>query len=240
MKSRPLRHLDWSSAVFASAYIWSKWNRQFRLKSIGLRLQGSQVYLKLDVEHISKLGGDFQKFREMTIGEDFTEPLINGEINSSVITSSVFVVTENHIAVTRPLCDGHGNNPIANDPSKIGFSKWVWGEVREQCWLSGPIVAMYFMQFLMSIVGVMYIGHLGALPLAAVSLANSFGGITGFTVLVRAISCPSLRWRWLAVNGTTDSFSWLLMGSLSKFQIGFCGPGVQCWGCLIPVCFSVF
>lgn len=120
----------------------------------------------------------------MTIGEDFAEPLINGEINPPTVTSSVFTVAENYIAVTRPLSEGHGNNPVSHDPEEKGTSRWLWGEIREQCWLAGPIMGMYMLQYVMAMAGIVFIGHLGSFPLAVVSLANSFCGITGFTFLL--------------------------------------------------------
>lgn len=116
-----------------------------------------------------------------TTGSEFTEPLINGEINPPTITTTVFTVAENYIAVTRPLPNNHASNPVSN--SKEGTTRWVWAEVREQCWLAGPIMAMYMLQYVMALAGIIYIGHLGSFPLAAVTLTNSFCGITGFTVL---------------------------------------------------------
>ncbi|KAG0580689.1 hypothetical protein KC19_4G191800 [Ceratodon purpureus] len=126
---------------------------------------------------------DDQSTMAMAMGEEFAEPLINGEINPPTVTSSVFTVAENYIAVTRPLSDGHGNNPVSHDPEEKGTSRWVWAEVREQCWLAGPIMGMYLLQYVMAIAGVVFIGHLGSFPLAAASLTNSFCGITGFTFL---------------------------------------------------------
>jgi hypothetical protein len=138
----------------------------------------------------------------MTIGEDFAEPLINGEINPPTVTSSVFTVAENYIAVTRPLSEGHGNNPVSHDPEEKGTSRWLWGEIREQCWLAGPIMGMYMLQYVMAIAGIIFIGHLGSFPLAVVSLANSFCGITGFTFLVNP-SLPSFQ-KTLPEHATDD------------------------------------
>lgn len=120
----------------------------------------------------------------MTIGGDFTEALINGEPNARSTTLAVFTVAENFIAVTRPLSDGHGNNPGSHGPEEGGSSRWAWGEVREQCWLAGPIMGMYLLQYIMAMSGTVFVGHLGPFPLAAVTLANSFTAMTGFSVLV--------------------------------------------------------
>lgn len=119
----------------------------------------------------------------MTTGEEFAEPLINGEINPPSITSTVFTVAENYIAVPHPLSDGHASNPVSHDPEEKGTSRWIWAEVREQCWLAGPIMGMYMLQYVMALSGIIFLGHLGSFPLAAVTLSNSFCGITGFTLL---------------------------------------------------------
>ncbi|KAG0592969.1 hypothetical protein KC19_1G294200 [Ceratodon purpureus] len=120
----------------------------------------------------------------MTIGEGFTEPLINAEVNPLSMTPSVFTVAENNVAVTRPLSDGHAENPVSHDPEEKGISRWVWAEVREQCWLAGPIMCMYMMQYITNIACTVFMGHLGAFYLAAHTLANCFCSMSGFTVLV--------------------------------------------------------
>lgn len=126
----------------------------------------------------------------MTIGEvDFTEPLINAELTPPMIASSLFTAAEHYVASIKPLSNGHGDNPVSHDPeAKVGTTassqRWVWGEVREQCWLAGPIMAMYLLQYIISVAGTIFVGHLGSLPLAAFSLANAFTSITGFTLLV--------------------------------------------------------
>lgn len=119
----------------------------------------------------------------MTIVEDLKEPLITGELSPLTIPSSVFPVAENFIAVTE-LSNGQANNPVSHDPEEIDSSRWVWGEIREQCWLAGPIVAMYLLQYVMNLAGTVFVGHLGSLPLAAYALASAFTNITGFHVLI--------------------------------------------------------
>nr|XP_024390353.1 protein DETOXIFICATION 16-like isoform X3 [Physcomitrium patens] len=119
----------------------------------------------------------------MTIGEDFMEPLKNGDVYPPSITPTVFTVVDNYSSVIRTLSDGLGNNPVGHDVEAKGMSKWVWGEVREQLWLAGPIMVMYAMQYIMTMGGVVFVGHLGAFSLAAMTLANSFCGITGYTIL---------------------------------------------------------
>ena len=104
---------------------------------------------------------------------DFTEPLINGE-QRRLASDSALVIPEAYAAV----------NPEGHDPRGTGVKRWAWGEIREQCWLSAPIMAMYMLQHMVWLSGNLFVGHLGAFPLAAVSLANSFSCITGYYVLV--------------------------------------------------------
>jgi hypothetical protein len=120
----------------------------------------------------------------MTMGEEFSEPLINAELGPPPISSSIVVHAESYGAVNRPLSDGHGSNPMGHEPERDP-SRWLWTEIQEQCWLSLPIMAMYGLQFVLAISGITFVGHLGAFALSAVSLANSFVGITGSAVLVR-------------------------------------------------------
>lgn len=126
----------------------------------------------------------------MTMGEEFAEPLINAELGPPPISSSMLVHADNYGAVNRPLSDGHGSNPMGHEPER-GPSRWLRSEIQEQCWLSLPIMAMYGLQFVMLMSGMTFVGHLGAFSLSAVSLGNSFAGITGLAVLVRQFCNPS-------------------------------------------------
>ncbi|KAF8721678.1 hypothetical protein HU200_022850 [Digitaria exilis] len=51
------------------------------------------------------------------------------------------------------------------------------GEVKKQLYLAGPLN-------MVQMVSVMFVGHLGELALASASLATSFAGVTGFSLLV--------------------------------------------------------
>ncbi|KFK24346.1 hypothetical protein AALP_AAs70657U000100 [Arabis alpina] len=56
-------------------------------------------------------------------------------------------------------------------------------EVKKQLWLSGPLIAVSVLQFSLQIISVMFVGHLGSLPLSAASIATSFASVTGLTFL---------------------------------------------------------
>jgi MATE family multidrug resistance protein len=64
----------------------------------------------------------------------------------------------------------------------------VSDEVKRQLWLAGPLIAGSLMQNLIQVISIMFVGHLGELPLAGASMATSFATVTGFSLLVRNIS----------------------------------------------------
>jgi MATE family multidrug resistance protein len=51
--------------------------------------------------------------------------------------------------------------------------------------LAGPLVASGILRSVVQLVSVMFVGHLGELPLAGASLATSLANVTGFSLLVR-------------------------------------------------------
>jgi hypothetical protein len=57
-------------------------------------------------------------------------------------------------------------------------------EVKKQLWLAGPLVAGALLRYVIQMISVMFVGHLGELPLAGASMANSFTTVTGFSLLV--------------------------------------------------------
>ncbi|KAJ6793452.1 protein DETOXIFICATION 16-like [Iris pallida] len=58
------------------------------------------------------------------------------------------------------------------------------GEVERQLRLAAPLVAASLLQYSLQLISAMFVGHLGELPLSAVSLASSFANVTGFSVLL--------------------------------------------------------
>jgi len=64
-------------------------------------------------------------------------------------------------------------------------------EVKKQLWLSAPLIGVSLLQYSLQVISVMFVGHLGSLPLSAASIATSFASVTGFTFLVRFF-VPSL------------------------------------------------
>lgn len=78
------------------------------------------------------------------------------------------------------------NSPLLSHPckSKAGFSKHeILSEVKKQLVLAGPLVSVNFLIFSLQLISVMFVGHLGRLPLSGASMATSFASVTGFSLL---------------------------------------------------------
>lgn len=60
----------------------------------------------------------------------------------------------------------------------------VRSEVRKQLYLAGPLIAAWILQNIVQMISVMFVGHLGELALSSASIATSFAGVTGFSLLV--------------------------------------------------------
>ncbi|KAJ1270510.1 hypothetical protein BS78_06G057400 [Paspalum vaginatum] len=75
--------------------------------------------------------------------------------------------------------------PSMNEPLlKNGVQKGlVLPEVRKQLYLAGPLIAAWILQNIIQMISVMFVGHLGELALSSASIATSFAGVTGFSLL---------------------------------------------------------
>ncbi|XP_043700178.1 protein DETOXIFICATION 16-like [Telopea speciosissima] len=56
-------------------------------------------------------------------------------------------------------------------------------EIKKQLWLAGPLTCVCFLQFCLQVISIMFVGHLGELPLASASLGTSFASVTGFSLM---------------------------------------------------------
>ena len=63
-------------------------------------------------------------------------------------------------------------------------NKTVVEEVKKQLWLAGPLIAVNLLLNSLQLISIMFVGHLGELPLSGASMANSFASVTGFSVMV--------------------------------------------------------
>ncbi|XP_051144470.1 protein DETOXIFICATION 16-like isoform X4 [Andrographis paniculata] len=57
-------------------------------------------------------------------------------------------------------------------------------EAKQQLVLALPLVAVNMLQYCLQVISVMFVGHLGELPLSSASVATSFASVTGFSVLL--------------------------------------------------------
>lgn len=70
----------------------------------------------------------------------------------------------------------------ANNGSLVRKNEIVM-EAMKQIKLAGPLMAVNFLLFSLQVISVMFVGHLGELPLAAASVATSFASVTGLSLL---------------------------------------------------------
>ncbi|XP_074321706.1 protein DETOXIFICATION 16-like [Silene latifolia] len=60
----------------------------------------------------------------------------------------------------------------------------VFEEAKKQFKLAGPLIAVSILQFCIQLISIMFVGHLGQLPLSSASLGTSFASVTGLYVLL--------------------------------------------------------
>ena len=65
-------------------------------------------------------------------------------------------------------------------------------EAKKQLWLAGPLIAVSLLQYSLQMISIMFVGHLGNLPLSGASLGSSFASVTGYSVLVSGFCSISL------------------------------------------------
>lgn len=102
---------------------------------------------------------------------------------------------------------------------KIRFNgeKWeeVITEVKKQMGLAGPLVLVSFLQYSLQLISIMFIGHLGELQLSGASMAFSFAGVTGFSLLVYICFFPIFPLALILC---------CLCFALLSFETSFCWP----------------
>ncbi|XP_026380715.1 protein DETOXIFICATION 14-like [Papaver somniferum] len=68
---------------------------------------------------------------------------------------------------------------------KIGLTWSVFAEEAKVVgYIGGPMVAVNLSMFLLQLISMMFVGHLGKLSLSSAALATSFCGVTGFSLLL--------------------------------------------------------
>ncbi|KAL2542462.1 MATE efflux family protein [Abeliophyllum distichum] len=75
-----------------------------------------------------------------------------------------------------------------NEESGSNFIGELIGEAKQQLNLAVLLIAVSILQYCLQVISIMFVGHLGELPLSSASMATSFASVTGFSVLVSNIS----------------------------------------------------
>ena len=134
----------------------------------------------------NRVGLVFVKWCAMTIGENLVEPLVNADVNAP----PVLTLAGSFMAVPRPL--SHDWSSVCRDAElEKSTARRVWGEVREQCGLAGPIMIMYLLDYGNGITNTVFVGHLGPFALAVFTLGNTFTAMAGFTAQVEFTPSPA-------------------------------------------------
>lgn len=74
-------------------------------------------------------------------------------------------------------------SPLVGQKRQEGWCRFG-EEAKRQIWLAGPLIGVSVLQYSLQVIGIMFVGHLGNLPLSGASLASSFANVSGFSVLV--------------------------------------------------------
>jgi MATE family multidrug resistance protein len=100
--------------------------------------------------------------------------------------------TSNKSNLEIPLCS-NSNQQRNHELEAHTFVQWcciredVVEEAKKQLWLAGPLIAVSLLQYSLQMISIMFVGHLGKLPLSGASLGNSFASVTGYSVLVSGL-----------------------------------------------------
>ncbi|KAL3686043.1 hypothetical protein R1sor_004065 [Riccia sorocarpa] len=93
--------------------------------------------------------------------------------------------------LTKPLLKDEDNHKLLlsrNSSCESGetddFRKWLVDELSKQFWISGPLILFYLLNYSLSSVSLMYVGHLGELELASSQLAVSTAYATGLNLMI--------------------------------------------------------
>lgn len=65
----------------------------------------------------------------------------------------------------------------------------ILSEFKKQLYLAGPLMAVNLLVCGLSMISVMFVGHLGELALSGASMATSFASVTGTSLMVSLFFC---------------------------------------------------
>uniref|UniRef100_A0ACD5UWR0 Uncharacterized protein n=2 Tax=Avena sativa TaxID=4498 RepID=A0ACD5UWR0_AVESA len=96
-----------------------------------------------------------------------------------------------HLPFLVERCEVSAMAPSMEEPLVGGNVEKIGGpgdslvviEVKKQLYLAGPLIVGSLLQNIVQMISVMFVGHLGELALSSASIATSFAGVTGFSLL---------------------------------------------------------
>lgn len=91
-------------------------------------------------------------------------------------------------------------------------------ELKRQLRLALPLIAVSFLQYCLQVISIMFVGHLGELPLSSASIATSLASVTGFSVLGWGV-----HWK-------------RYVGNLTELKNIICSVSIHREGCLFFLC----
>ncbi|CAL5399879.1 unnamed protein product [Camellia sinensis] len=85
-----------------------------------------------------------------------------------------------------PLIPNEERNDHDSDGEahQVGCGAKIFEEAKKQLGLAGPLIVVSLLQYCLQMIWIMFVGHLGMLPLSSASLGTSFASVTGFSLLV--------------------------------------------------------
>ncbi|KAK9096190.1 hypothetical protein Sjap_021687 [Stephania japonica] len=82
-----------------------------------------------------------------------------------------------------PLLLGICEEDVDDTLGHTKHHKALFEEMKKQVRLAGPLMSVSFLLYCVQVISVMFVGHLGELPLSGASMATSFASVTGFSLL---------------------------------------------------------
>lgn len=83
-----------------------------------------------------------------------------------------------------PLIPNYGKSFGSSVEEEESRGSEVLNEIKRQLWLAGPLIGSSLLQYTLQVISVMFVGHLGELALSGASMATSFAGVTGFSLML--------------------------------------------------------
>ncbi|KAL3702092.1 hypothetical protein R1sor_020114 [Riccia sorocarpa] len=99
--------------------------------------------------------------------EHLTKPLLKDEDNHELLLSQ------------KSSCES-----VESKGQTDEFRKWMAQELSDQFWIAGPMTLFFLLQYSLTVVSLMFVGHLGELELASSQIAVTTAYATGLNVMI--------------------------------------------------------